>query len=127
MVAILKISKFQVANYLFLCQLYRSTIVRNFMLVSQFALFSQKIEFIRPTILSQFCRDGMGSFNKLVNNFSITQIIILKMAGAASSVTHLVLTCNIILFTLLLLLLCVATCIVSVCATIFQILHSIRK
>ena len=49
------------------------------------------------------------------------------MDGAASSVTHLVLTCNIILFTLLLLLLCVATCIVSVCATIFQILHSIRK
>ena len=49
MVAILKISKFQVANYLFLCQLYRSTIVRNFMLVSQFALSSQKIEFVRPT------------------------------------------------------------------------------
>ena len=54
MAAFLKISKFQVANYLFLCQLYKSTIVRNFMLVSQFALSSQKIEFIRPTILAMW-------------------------------------------------------------------------
>ena len=66
MAAILKISKFQVANYLFLCQLYRSTIVRNFMLVSQFALSSQKIEFIRPATLNYFVEfRQMINFRKL--------------------------------------------------------------